>query len=90
MDIPKHGMVKLTPHPTARSQARTVQAITAGSTVISVPVFVSALLDVEKGRRCDACFRKNKRLKKCSGCASYYYCNADCQSLTSDGTNFRN
>ncbi|KXN81759.1 N-lysine methyltransferase SMYD2-B [Leucoagaricus sp. SymC.cos] len=76
--------VEIVPHPTARSQARAIRSIPAGSTVISEPAFAFALLDVEKGRRCDACFRRDyegRWLKKCTGCASYYYCDADCQKM---------
>ncbi|KAF5360478.1 hypothetical protein D9756_005029 [Leucocoprinus leucothites] len=76
--------VELTSHPAARSQARATQAISAGSIIISVPAFAFALLDAEKGQRCDVCFRRShetRHLKKCTGCASYYYCDADCQMV---------
>lgn len=74
--------LELVPHPIARSQAKATRNIPAGAVVVSVPVFASVLLEVEKGRRCDGCFRlvpDGERLKRCTGCASYHYCDVDCQ-----------
>ncbi|XP_006462489.1 hypothetical protein AGABI2DRAFT_223832 [Agaricus bisporus var. bisporus H97] len=79
--------IKLVPHPTARSQAISTKKISAGSVVLSVPAFTSALLEAEKGRRCDTCFRlppDGEKLKKCTGCASYFYCDTRCQKVQWD------
>lgn len=76
--------IKLVPHPIARSQAISTRKISAGSVVLSVPAFTSALLEAEKGRRCDTCFRlppDGEKLKKCTGCASYFYCDTRCQAF---------
>ncbi|KAF9013276.1 hypothetical protein BDQ17DRAFT_1386869 [Cyathus striatus] len=72
----------LLPHPTARSHAIAAKFISAGSILVSVPSLASVLVEREKGRRCDSCHRVQcveRSLRKCSGCASYWYCDIKCQ-----------
>ncbi|PCH40034.1 hypothetical protein WOLCODRAFT_116534 [Wolfiporia cocos MD-104 SS10] len=73
----------LAPHQTARNQAISVEALAPGSVVVSVPSLVTALLPSEKGRRCDNCHVLESgdiRLRKCTGCAAYWYCGSECQT----------
>ena len=73
--------LKLVPHPIARDQVVSTAPLRAGSSVLSTFAFATILLGSEKGRRCDACFRlsnANRPLRRCSGCGSYWYCNAQC------------
>ncbi|KAF8073697.1 hypothetical protein FPV67DRAFT_761319 [Lyophyllum atratum] len=76
--------VRLALHPTARSQAVAVSQFSEGSTIATIPSLISVLLPQEKGRRCDTCFRissEQRTLRKCTGCASYWYCSTECQSI---------
>ncbi|KAF6755948.1 hypothetical protein DFP72DRAFT_964622 [Ephemerocybe angulata] len=79
--IPSSSLVDLHPDPTKRNKAVARRNIPVGSTVLSTPAFATALLDSEKGHRCDHCLREQTSLKKCSGCGSYWYCDAKCQNL---------
>jgi hypothetical protein len=74
--------IKLQDDARARSRAVASNILPAGSVVLSDSCLAAALLPSEKGRRCDACYRmsKDKALRKCSGCASYWYCDTDCTS----------
>ncbi|KAJ7109739.1 hypothetical protein C8R43DRAFT_1042842 [Mycena crocata] len=79
---PLPDCVKLAPHAgSGRSQAVATKRISAGSLIISCEALSTVLLPEEKGQRCDACNRNIAQLQKCSGCASYFYCSADCQAL---------
>lgn len=74
--------LRLEIHPTARNQALAVRAITPGTTVVTVAVLSFVLLPEEKSQRCDACCIRGGEtvnLKRCSGCASYWYCSPDCE-----------
>ncbi|KAF8903151.1 hypothetical protein CPB84DRAFT_1814772 [Gymnopilus junonius] len=75
--------IKLVSHPKARDQSVATTQIKAGSSILTTPAFASILLDSEKGRRCDNCFRlpQDKPLRRCTGCGSYWYCNAECQNV---------
>ena len=66
----------------ARGRAVASKFLAAGSVVPSDSCLTAVLLPSEKGRRCDACYRmsKDRALRKCSGCASYWYCDTDCTS----------
>ncbi|KAF8908335.1 hypothetical protein CPB85DRAFT_1376403 [Mucidula mucida] len=55
--------------------------IFAGTVILSVDPTATALLFEEKGKRCDFCHTKSPSLLRCKGCASYYYCDANCQTL---------
>jgi hypothetical protein len=75
------GVLKLVPHPVARDKVISTARLRAGLSVLSTFGFATILLDSEKGRRCDACFRlsnESRSLRRCSGCGSYWYCNAQC------------
>jgi len=77
--------IRLAPHPTARSKAVATTHLPVGSVIITIPSVVTVLLASEKGRRCDTCFRLTSeqcQLRRCTGCASYWYC--DMQCLPSD------
>ncbi|KAJ7600682.1 hypothetical protein C8J56DRAFT_767329 [Mycena floridula] len=73
----------LTPHPKARHQATAKSNFSAGSLILAIPTIASILLPSEKGRRCDACHKISVStcLRRCSGCASYWYCDSTCQNL---------
>jgi hypothetical protein len=78
--VPTHT-VRLEPHPTARNQATATSHLTEGSTIIAIPSLATVLLPPEKGHRCDNCFRlqsARRQLRKCTGCASYWYCDTLC------------
>ncbi|KAF8967151.1 hypothetical protein BDZ97DRAFT_569682 [Flammula alnicola] len=76
--------VELVPHPSARDKCIAKTQFRPGSPILSTYAFAAILLDSEKGRRCDACFRiasHKTPLKRCSGCGSYWYCDAQCQAF---------
>ncbi|KAI0365729.1 SET domain-containing protein [Pilatotrama ljubarskyi] len=75
--------VRLAPHPTARNAAVAVSYLPSGSVVASIPALATSLLPSEKGKRCDAChvLRSDEvQLRRCSGCASFWYCGTACQN----------
>ncbi|KAF9475654.1 hypothetical protein BDN70DRAFT_883477 [Pholiota conissans] len=74
----------LVPHPSARAKCVARTQFNPGSRILSTPAYAAILLDTEKGRRCDSCFRLTSdevSLKRCSGCGSYWYCDTKCQSI---------
>lgn len=81
-ELPAH--IRLDAHPTARDKAVAASDISPGSVVLEVPSMVVSLLPSDKGRRCDFCLCSGTseiRLAKCTGCASYWYCGLQCQTL---------
>ncbi|KAJ3715327.1 SET domain-containing protein [Lentinula raphanica] len=74
--------ISLEAHPVGRSKCVARNSFTAGSTILSNLSFVDALLPSEKGHRCDYCHHHagSGSLKKCTGCASFYYCDQTCQN----------
>ncbi|EIW81423.1 SET domain-containing protein [Coniophora puteana RWD-64-598 SS2] len=75
--------VRLEPHPTARNKAVTSRSFSPGDCILTVRAFATALIPSFKGKRCDRCLRLESSgidLKRCSGCASYYYCGPQCQT----------
>ena len=87
MELPSElpPAIELVPHPHARDQAVARSFIKAGSSILTTPTFACILIDTEKGRRCDHCFRlpQDKALKRCTGCGSYWYCDVECEPRTS-------
>ncbi|KAH9936369.1 SET domain-containing protein [Fomitopsis serialis] len=78
-----HASIRLEEHSSARNKAVASSSIVAGKVVLTVPALSTALLQTEKGRRCDYCHRLASdavQLRKCTGCASYLYCGKECQS----------
>lgn len=76
------SMLRLENHPVARNKAVALSDIRPGTCILREVALASILLPAEKGRRCDTCFRGssvNGQLKRCSGCASYWYCSAECK-----------
>ena len=76
-----NDLVRLGPHPTARNAAVAKSLIEAGSTVVSVSALSTCLLPSEKGRRCDGCHileSEEVKLRRCTGCASSWYCGTTC------------
>ncbi|KAI5824841.1 SET domain-containing protein [Schizophyllum commune Tattone D] len=73
--------IQLQPHPRARDQVVATTDFTEGSVIFKQHALATALLPAEKGRRCDACSRLafDRALRRCSGCAEYYYCDEHCQ-----------
>ncbi|TFK40789.1 hypothetical protein BDQ12DRAFT_680032 [Crucibulum laeve] len=75
--------IKLIAHVIARDQAVATRKLLTGSNILSVPGLATVLLPSEKGRRCDTCHRlqtDERVLRRCTGCASYWYCDAKCQN----------
>ncbi|KIK52040.1 hypothetical protein GYMLUDRAFT_50106 [Collybiopsis luxurians FD-317 M1] len=75
--------VYLEPHPTARERCMASIPFSAGDIILSSPSFVDVLLPAEKGQRCDNCHRflGSGSLKRCTGCASFFYCDQACQGV---------
>ncbi|KAH7915857.1 hypothetical protein BJ138DRAFT_1141031 [Hygrophoropsis aurantiaca] len=76
--------VGLEPHPTARDKAVAKNVLRTGSLILSIPSLATILLPTEKGQRCDCCFSSQSSgvtLRRCTGCASYWYCGTKCQTL---------
>ncbi|KAF8557564.1 hypothetical protein OG21DRAFT_1406979 [Imleria badia] len=71
-------------HPTARDKAVSTCCLSAGTVILSVRSLTSLLLPNEKGRRCDFCHslapQDRGHLQRCTGCASYWYCDSKCQT----------
>ncbi|KAJ6477438.1 hypothetical protein C8R47DRAFT_1020498 [Mycena vitilis] len=65
----------------SRSQAVATKDLVAGALIVSCEALTTVLLPEEKGQRCDTCHRTFPRLQKCTGCASYWYCDPECQTL---------
>lgn len=81
-ELPAH--VRLETHATARDKAVATSNISPGSVVLEVPSMVVLLLSSSKGHRCDFCLCSRAseiRLARCAGCASYWYCGPQCQTL---------
>ena len=78
--LPAH--LSLQQHPTARDKAVATRWLPAGTVILSVRALASVLLPQEKGRRCDFCHslapQDRGHLQRCTGCASYWYCDATC------------
>ncbi|KAF9228438.1 SET domain-containing protein [Gyrodon lividus] len=76
--------ISLQSHPTARNKAVSNYLLLAGTTIISVGSIANVLLPKEQGRRCDFCLslesQTEGRLRRCTGCASYWYCGTKCQT----------
>ncbi|ESK90479.1 histone-lysine n-methyltransferase ashr1 [Moniliophthora roreri MCA 2997] len=74
--------LRLEGHSTARNQCVAAQPIFAGSTILTEHALSSVLLLSEKQKRCDACHKLalSNHLKKCTGCASFWYCDTTCQT----------
>ncbi|EIW59441.1 SET domain-containing protein [Trametes versicolor FP-101664 SS1] len=74
--------VRLASHATARNAAVATSALPSGSVIATIPGLATCLLPSEKGKRCDACHILQSdavTLKRCSGCASFWYCGTLCQ-----------
>jgi hypothetical protein len=76
--------VKLESHPFARNKCTSFVTFAPGSIILSIPALVTVLLPDKKGLRCDLCNRRpssqSESLSRCTGCASYWYCNTTCKS----------
>ncbi|KAF8895511.1 hypothetical protein BD779DRAFT_1737353 [Infundibulicybe gibba] len=80
--LSKWSHLHLEPHPIARDRTVAKSRIPTATVIITVPALVTALLNSEKGRRCDMCNRLGSTespLRKCSGCSMYWYCGTACQ-----------
>ena len=75
-------------HPTARDRAVSTCRLSAGRVILLVRSLTSLLLPNEKGRRCDFCHslapQDRGRLQRCTGCASYWYCDSKCTHDSSE------
>ncbi|VDC04463.1 unnamed protein product [Peniophora sp. CBMAI 1063] len=75
--------VKLREHPTARNAAIAADRIPRGGLVCTSTALSVVLLPDYKGKRCDYCHRSasaSSHLRKCTGCAAYWYCGTGCQT----------
>ncbi|KAI0648097.1 SET domain-containing protein [Trametes meyenii] len=75
--------VRLGSCPTARNAAFSASPSPSGSVIASIASLSTCLLPTEKGKRCDACHtlpRNGLSLRRCSGCASFWYCGTVCQN----------
>ncbi|OJT13051.1 Histone-lysine N-methyltransferase ASHR1 [Trametes pubescens] len=75
--------VRLEPHLTARNAAVSTSPFPSGSVIATIPGLATCLLPSDKGKRCDACHILQSdavTLKRCSGCASFWYCGTLCQT----------
>lgn len=82
-----NSSIRLEEHPTAREQALALRKFPPGTTVVRSTALAFVLTEKEKGQRCDACFRlagpkSSLALRKCSGCAAYWYCGTECELLS--------
>ncbi|KZT65794.1 SET domain-containing protein [Daedalea quercina L-15889] len=76
--------VRLETHLTARNKAAASSSLAAGTVILVAPALSTALVQAAKGLRCDNCHRLASdvvQLRKCTGCASYWYCGRQCQSV---------
>ncbi|RDX42519.1 SET domain-containing protein [Lentinus brumalis] len=74
---------RLSPHPAARDLAAAREKLPSGSAIAHVPALSTCLLPSEKAKRCDWCHRLQSEsvpLRRCSGCASFWYCETTCQN----------
>ncbi|KAH9850123.1 SET domain-containing protein [Lenzites betulinus] len=70
-------------HSTARNAAFSTSAQPPGSIVATISSLATCLLPSEKAKRCDVCHVLQSdavKLKRCSGCASFWYCGTTCQT----------
>ncbi|KAI0823932.1 SET domain-containing protein [Trametes gibbosa] len=73
--------VHLIPHPSGRNAAVSTSALPSGSVVASIASLATCLLPSEKAKRCDVCHILQSdavKLRRCSGCASFWYCGPTC------------
>ena len=69
-------------HPVARSAVYSKQRMAPGTVLMEENALTSVLLPEQKGSRCDFCLRRrssSETLKRCTGCVSYFYCDAACK-----------
>ncbi|KAI6014668.1 hypothetical protein EDC04DRAFT_2578659 [Pisolithus marmoratus] len=72
--------IVLQAHPTARDKAVSEIRVSAGTVLAVIPGLAQIVVGAEKGRRCDYCLiSAEDRLRRCTGCASYWYCDVQCQ-----------
>ncbi|KAI0304357.1 hypothetical protein B0F90DRAFT_1704858 [Multifurca ochricompacta] len=74
--------LRLEPHATARNKAVAKIELLQGSVIIVSQPITTVLLAGENHGRCNFCHKlptRNDRLFKCTGCASFWYCDTECQ-----------
>lgn len=79
-------IISLVPDQASRDKCVASIQLKRGSALLSDSAYVTALLNNEKGRRCDFCLslpRISASLKRCTGCGSYWYCNEICDRSSS-------
>ncbi|OSD07270.1 SET domain-containing protein [Trametes coccinea BRFM310] len=83
MVLPEVLRVRLAPHPTARDAAVAVVPAKAGDPIAIVPALSTVISPDQKSWRCDQCGTASMgflNLRRCSGCASFWYCGTICQN----------
>lgn len=77
--------LRLESHATARSKVVAKIEFTLGSVIVVAQPLTTVLFPVEKEKRCDLCHRRpqdnGRGLLKCTGCASHWYCDVQCQGV---------
>jgi hypothetical protein len=83
--------LSLLPHQKARDKVVSTRCLPAGTIILSDQSLTTTLLPKEKGRRCDFCHsfapQDQGHLRRCSGCASYWYCDSKCTHHPSEALN---
>ncbi|KAJ8516899.1 hypothetical protein ONZ45_g5832 [Pleurotus djamor] len=79
MSLPLPDTLTLEASPSARNKAVATRQLQAGEVIFTESTLATVLYEKEKGHRCDACLVLREKLQRCSGCASYFYCDAVCQ-----------
>ncbi|KAI0712087.1 SET domain-containing protein [Earliella scabrosa] len=82
-NLPQSQNIRLGIHPIGRNAAFARSPIPAGTVITRIPPLTTCLLPGERGRRCDGCHRMQSEavsLRRCSGCASFWYCGTTCQN----------
>lgn len=81
MNPSKKFHISLESHVNARDKAVASRDISPGEVIITEHAWGTALVPGEKGKRCDHCHRVRhggRPLRRCTGCASYWYCGTAC------------
>lgn len=66
-------------HQITRNAVYAKKKLEPGTILMEEKVLSSVLLPEAKGSRCDCCLREGKAMKRCSGCAAYFYCDTVCK-----------
>lgn len=77
--------IRLVSHPIGRNAAVARSLLRSGTTITCTLPLATSLLPSEKSKRCDSCHCLQSEavsLKRCSGCASVWYCGTTCAKIS--------